>query len=64
MHAVTYYGEFNMSATNEVSELARTLARMMCQLNHPSMVGRPLNLSAHLEPFVGRERECASRLSW
>ena len=55
MHATTYYGEFNDRDPKEGSELAEAFARMLCQLNHPSMTGRTLDVSAYLKDFIGRE---------
>lgn len=46
---VTHYGEFNLSGVEEGSELARTLKRLLCQMNHPSMRGRTLDLPAYLK---------------
>lgn len=46
MHAVTHFGEFNFSKVNDSSDVARTLQRLLCQMNHPSMKGRTLDLSA------------------
>jgi hypothetical protein len=64
MNATTYYGEFKLSGAEEGSDLARSFARLMCQLNHPSMAGRPLDLSAYLKDFLGRESEPLTRRSW
>lgn len=64
MKATTYYGEFNLSGAEHGSDLARSLARLMCQLSHPSMAGRPLDLSAYLKEFLGRESEPLTRRSW
>jgi hypothetical protein len=55
MHATTYYGEFHLCDTEEGSELAKAFARMFCQLNHPSMTGRTLDVSAYLKEFIGKE---------
>ena len=62
MKTTTYYGEFSFDTGGGRSELAIKLARMLCQLNHPSMTGRTVDLSEYLEPFAGRERP--TRLSW
>ena len=64
MQAMTHFGEFNLSGAEDGSDLARSFARLMCQLNHPSMAGRPLDLSAYLKDFLGRESEPLSRRSW
>ena len=64
MHATTHYGEFNLTESENGSDLARSFARLMCQLNHPSMAGRPLDLSAFLKDFLGRESEPLTRRSW
>lgn len=48
MHAVTHIAEFNLPHIDEGSDLARTLERLRCQMNHPCMQGRMLDLSALL----------------
>lgn len=55
MHPTTYYGEFDRCDPEEGSELAKCFARMLCQLNHPSMTGRTLDVSAYLKDFFGPE---------
>jgi hypothetical protein len=55
MHATTCYGEFNLCDIEKGSELAKAFERMLCQLNHPSMTGRTLDVSAYMKDFIGRE---------
>jgi hypothetical protein len=64
MHATTYFGEFKLAAAKEASDLAQSLARLLCRLNHPSIAGRSLDLSDYLKDFLGQESEPLSRQSW
>lgn len=53
MNAETALAELKLSDIDARSDLARTLERLVCQMNHPSMRGRVLNLPALLSREPG-----------
>jgi len=61
MFATTHYGEFNHCEPEEGSELAKAFKRVLCQLNHPSMAGRTLDVSPYLKDLLGREAPLAGK---